>query len=59
MYDIGVLVITIKLDYSKVLNTKYWYHDTFLLLVLQYYFSKVQGTSTAILLSTVPTTGKS
>ena len=59
MYDREVLVITIKLDYSKVLSTKYWYYGTFLLLVLQYYFSKVQGTSTTILLSTVPTTGKS
>ena len=45
MYDSGVLVITIKLNYSKVR-----------LPVSRYYFSKVPSTDTAVRLrSTVPT----
>ena len=56
MYDRGVLTITIKLDYSKVLSTEYWHRGIFLLPVPWYYFSKVLSTGTAVLLrSIVPT----
>ena len=55
MYD-RVLVITINSYYSKVPSTvpRYFFST---ILVPRYNFSKVPSTGTAILLSTVPTSG--
>ena len=59
MNDREVLVITIKLDYSKAPSTEYRYCGTILLQVTapRYYFSKVPSISTRVLLrNTVSTT---
>ena len=55
MYDRGILVITIELDYLKVPRTS---GAVLLIFRYRYYFSKVPSASTAALLrSVVPTSG--